>query len=239
MKEIREINEQERILLVYRGRQQQDGKQPGFFGYENLAHYMRIQERHRKTLMLLQAAGYHTLEGLDILDIGCGDGNMLRQFLQWGGAPENMAGIELREAAVEKSHQLSPDLDVRCGSATELPWPDSSFDLVCQHTVFTSILDAGMKKKVTSEMLRVLRDGGGVLWYDFMYDNPQNPDVLSVKKAEIKALFPNCQYHLCKITLAPPIARRIPESLLPIFYPLLAVIPILRTHYLGILIKSN
>ena len=239
MKEFREMHEQDRILEAYRERQQQAGKQTACFGYGNPAHLIRIQERHRKTLVLLQAASVHYLGNIRILDIGCGDGNMLRNFLEWGAVLENLAGIELREAAVEKSHLLNPTLDVRCGSATELPWPASSFDLVCQHTVFTSILDTGMRQKVAAEMDRVLKPDGAVLWYDFFYNNPNNPDVCGVKKDEIKALFPNYQYNFSKITLAPPIARRIPKSLLPIFYPLLAAIPLLRTHYLGVLIKLN
>ena len=190
------------------------------------------------TLKLLQATAYHSLADLHILDIGCGDGNMLRQFLQWGGVPENLTGIELRQEPVEKSHYLSPHLDVRCGSATELPWPDGSFDLVCQHTVFTSILDAVMKQQVANEMCRVLRDGGAVLWYDFMYNNPRNPDVRGVKRREIQSLFPNFKILLRKITLAPPIARRLPESILPILYPLFASISFLRTHFIGVFLKQ-
>ena len=162
---------------------------------------------------------------------------MLRQFLQWGAMPERLAGIELRPEPVQRALCLNPNLDVRCGSAVELPWPDGSFDLVGQHTVFTSILDSSMKQQIASEMSRVLRLGGAVLWYDFMYDNPLNPDVRGVKAGEIRSLFPGFGIHLRRITLAPPIARRLPEFLLPTLYPLLAVVPLLRTHYLGLLIK--
>jgi hypothetical protein len=84
-------------------------------------------------------------------------------------------------------------------------------------------------------MLRVLTQGGAVLWYDFMYDNPRNPDVRGVRRREIAALFPGFSLDLVRITLAPPIARRIPVPLLPICYPLLAAFPVLRTHYLGVL----
>lgn len=73
-----------------------------------------------------------------------------------GAAPECLVGIELRPEPVERARQINPNLDVRCGSAIELPWPDASFDLVCQHTVFTSILDSAMKQRGDSEMSRVL-----------------------------------------------------------------------------------
>lgn len=230
--------EQVRIVEAYARRGARKAGSGEFFGHENVVHLLRIQERHRETLRLLAAYGFHPLSGMRILDVGCGDGNMLRQFLQWGAAPERLAGIELRPDPVQKARHFNPNLDVRCGSATELPWPDASFDLVCQHTALTSILDPAMKRQIATEMSRVLRPGGAVLWYDFMYNNPRNPDVRGVKAGEIRSLFPGFEIHLRRITLAPPIARCLPESLLPVLYPLLAAIPPLRTHYLGLFIKS-
>ncbi len=231
------MDERQRILNAYKTRQTRGQSRETFFGFENIAHVYRIHERYQKTLRLLKTHSYQPMSNLRILDIGCGDGNMLRQFLQWGAQPEHLAGIELRPEPVQKANQLNPNLDVRCGSATKLPWPDTSFDLVCQHTVFTSILDPAMKQQVASEISRVLHSGGAVLWYDFMYDNPRNPDVRGVKSDEIKLLFSGFKLHLQRITLAPFLGRRLPESLLPVLYPLLAAIPLLRTHYLGLLIK--
>lgn len=231
-------NEQQRILSAYQVRQARAHRQAHFFEYEDLAHCCRVHERYRETLCLLQSGGYQPLSKLRILDVGCGDGNMLRQFLQWGANPEQLAGVELRPEPVHRACHLNPNLDVRCGSATSLPWPDASFDLVCQHTVFTSILDSVMKQQVAAEMIRVLRQGGAILWYDFVYDNPRNPNVRGVKAKEIQTLFPGFEINLRRITLAPPIARQLPERFLPILYPLLSSIKPLCTHCLGLLIKS-
>ena len=229
------VCEEARVLNAYAKRKSR--KLERFFGYESLAHLMRVQERHRETLRLLAAYDLRSLADRHILDVGCGDGNMLRQFLEWGATPENLAGIDLRPEPVEYARSLNPNLDVRCGSATDLPWPDASFDLVCQHTVFTSILDTEMRHGVAREMIRVLRRKGAVLWYDFVYDNPRNPDVRGVGAREVRALFPGFDASLRRVTLAPPIARRLPEQLLPVLYPLLSSISLLRTNYLGLLIK--
>lgn len=229
--------EDERIIQAYQRRGERVLYIGSFFGYESLAHLIRMQERHRETLRLLAAHGFHPLENMRILDVGCGDGNMLRQLLQWGVSPQLLAGIELRSEPVEKALHLNPNLDIRCGSATKLPWPDAAFDLACQHTVFTSILDSLMRQQIAAEMARIIRPGGAILWYDFIYDNPHNPDVRGVKAKEIKKLFPEFKQYLHRITLAPFVARRLPESLLSVLYPLLSAIPLLRTHYLGLLIK--
>ena len=44
---------------------------------------------------------------------------------------------------------------------------------------------------------------------------------------------------LTRITLAPPVARRIPAPLLPLLYPALAALPFLRTHCLGVLVSQR
>jgi SAM-dependent methyltransferase len=165
-----------------------------------------------------------------MLDIGCGNGNMLRQFLQWGAKPENLAGIELRSEPVEYALTLNPNLDIRCGSADSLPWANNAFDMVSQHTVFTSILDYGVKKRVASEMLRVLKPHGIILWYDF-WINPTNQQTHGIRPSEIRDLFPGCNYKFCKITLAPPLARKVvPFSWVLAFF--LEELRIFNSHYL-------
>lgn len=214
--------EQRRILDVYSARAASDHENSVFFGLESVAHDARIHERLRETRLALQDLGYATLRGTRILDVGCGDGNMLRHFCDWGASPESLAGIELRPEAVAIANDRAPRIDVRLGSATRLPWADETFDIVCQHTVFTSVLDNEMKFTIASEMQRVLRSGGAVLWYDFMYNNPNNPNVRGVKRPESHRLFQGMEIRAKRISLAPPIARRIPVPLIPIIYPILS-----------------
>jgi ubiquinone/menaquinone biosynthesis C-methylase UbiE len=223
--------ENKRILEVYRRRDEKARGIEMFFGYENLAQLYRAHQRYRETLLLLKSQGFHPLSNLRILDVGCGNGSMLRQFLQWEAKPENLAGIDLRLSPVNYALSLNPNLDIRCGSASELPWPDSTFDLVCQHTVFTSVLDMEMKRQIAFEMKRVVGENGMVLWYDFFYNNPSNPDVRGVRKAEIKALFPNCTYKFIRTTLAPPIARKVASISWGLCY-FLESLKIFNTHYL-------
>jgi len=83
-------------------------------------------------------------------------------------------------------------------------------------TAISSILDPGIRRNICADMLRVLRSpdpasgkpGGMILWYDFWL-NPINPQTRGIRPAEIKRLFPNCLYEFHRITLAPPIARKL------------------------------
>jgi SAM-dependent methyltransferase len=162
----------------------------------------------------------------------------LLEFCQWGCLPEQVAGIDLDEGRLAEARRRLPAADLRLGDARELPWPDASFNLLTQFTVFTSILHQGVKRKIADEMLRVLKPGGAILWYDFRYNNPRNPHVRGIGVAEIRSLFPGCEVRLRSVTLAPPVARQVvPVSWVAAL--LLQDIPLLRTHYLGVISKIH
>jgi hypothetical protein len=87
---------------------------------------------------------------------------------------------------------------------------------------------------VASEVRRVLRPGGALLWYDFRVGNPWNPHVRAMSRRSIRALFPGWRGSFRLVTLLPPLARRL-GSLTPVFYPVLGTLPPLRTHWAGLL----
>ena len=57
-----------------------------------------------------------------------------------------------------------------------------------------------------------------------------------VGEARVRALFPGLKGDLTGVTLVPPLARRL-GPLTPIAYPVLASMPPLRSHLLGLLRK--
>jgi len=173
-----------------------------------------------------------------ILEVGCGTGYFLREFIKWGARPENITGIDLLEESVAYARtRCPPTVRLETGSAAELPFPGGHFDIVLQSTVFTSILDSGLRRQVAGEMLRVLRPGGLILWYDFTVDNPFNPDVAAVKAREIRQLFPKCRIDLRRATLAPPLLRKLAPLSWTACY-LLSKIPFLCSHLLGAIRKE-
>jgi len=128
--------------------------------------------------------------------------------------------------------------DVRVGDASHLPWPTGSFDIVHQGTVFTSILDDEMRRSVAREMLRVLKPGGVIAWYDFFVNNPNNAAVRGVGRGEIEAMFSGCHVRLKRVTLAPPLARHL-VSISWTAALTLESLALLNTHYLGIIRRPD
>ena len=200
-------------------------------------HLFMIQELERFWLMALKAHGVASLVDRRILEIGCGSGHWLRECVKWGALPENLAGVDLLADRIARARELSPPgVLLTCTNAVHLLFPDSSFDIVLQATVFTSILDEALKTAIAVEMLRVLKPGGIILWYDFRVNNPRNPDVRGIERAEIVRLFSGCRVHLRRITLAPPLLRLIaPYSWLTTY--LLSAVPWACSHYCGVIQK--
>lgn len=236
--------EAERIRTEYQRRAQEIP--PDFYALGQQVNLFRYQQYSRALLQMLNSAGLMPLNNKKILDVGCGSGQLLVDLESWGARRENLAGIDLIESRVfcarirlGPSHETAGlGADIRIGNASILPWSRASFDIVNQSIAFTSIIDDDMKKAVAAEMLRLLKPGGVVIWYDFLFDNPRNASVRGIRAREIRSLFPECTVKLKRITLAPPVARR----LVPLSWILALVLEkmaFFNTHYLGIICKRN
>jgi SAM-dependent methyltransferase len=197
-----------------------------------------VQCRDRAIIEAFKLHGITALENKKILDIGCGGGRELVTLIRYGARPENLFGIDLLQSRIDNARQINSHIDFRCGDAASLPYGDDSFDIVLQFTVFTSILETRMKRDIAREMLRILNPAGIILWYDYHMNNPKNSDVRAVKKKEIHELFPGCEIHLKRITLAPPLVRLIaPYSWIACY--LLEKLNVFNTHYLGVIKKVH
>jgi ubiquinone/menaquinone biosynthesis C-methylase UbiE len=191
-----------------------------------------VQERKNALLKLFSRQGFTDLSGIKALEIGCGSGSNLLELILFGATPDNLYANELLPERVTLArNRLPAAVHMYPGNAMELPFPDHTFDLVYQSTVFSSVLDSNLQHQLAERMWRWVRPGGGVLWYDFTVNNPRNADVRGVPMPRIHELFPDGIYSVRKVTLAPPIARAVVRAH-PALYSVLNVFPCLRTHVL-------
>ena len=194
--------------------------------------YLMTQEKERAVIKWIKTCGIEPVDTKSLLEVGCGAGGNLLDFIQLGFKPENLVGNELIvERAREARNRLPSTTQILIGDAADLRLADESFDITLQSTVFTSLLDDAFQQKVADKMWALTKPGGGILWYDFIYNNPANPDVRGVPFKRIKELFPKGEIYKWRLTLAPPISRRVTE-IHPSLYVILNIFPFLRTHLL-------
>jgi ubiquinone/menaquinone biosynthesis C-methylase UbiE len=226
------VTEADRIKAEYERRERQIPRQ--FYAFDRAPNLFFLHGRERELRDLLDRQHLLPLTDCSLLEIGCGTGEWFATFQRLGLRRDRLAGIDLDGPRVEEARVVAPEADLRAGDASALPWPDASFDLVFQSTVFSSILDEGMQRAVAAEMKRVLKPGGALLWYDFSFDNPGNRAVRGIRASKLRELFPGFEVESRKVTLAPPLARR----LVPLSWTvssLLESLRLLNTHVLAIL----
>jgi ubiquinone/menaquinone biosynthesis C-methylase UbiE len=229
------LTEVERLQQVYRGYSGR-GFGESKWSAANRGNQMILDEYRLRLGRLLAQAGLIPLRKQRILDLGCGAGSRLATFLDWGAQPEKLFGVDLIPERIRAARTNYPQLTFELANAEQLPFKDSSLDLVLVSTVFSSILDHSMTANICREISRVLIFGGAVAWYDFRMPNPLNRHVRGISRRKIQELFPSYELELETITLLPPLARRL-GALTDALYPALSSIAFFRSHYLGLLIK--
>lgn len=94
-------------------------------------------------------------QGKDVLEVGCGTGLVLLRIREFA---RRATGVDLSPGMLEKAQQRG--LDVKLGSATELPFENDQFDVTCSFKVLAHVPEI---EKALAEMARVTRPGGVVL----------------------------------------------------------------------------
>lgn len=193
-----------------------------------------LHEYRDRLARMLRERFERPLSECRVLDLGCGHGSLLGWFHQQGAPAENLVGVDLLPKRIAIARERYPAFTFVEANAERFNFADASFDLVPVFTVFSSILDRRMASNVASSIRRVLAPHGAVVWYDMRYPNPWNPNLKAMTRARIRELFPSFTLELETISLLPPLARRL-GAFTATAYPLLASMPVLRTHYLGLL----
>src|SRR2546428_8644893 len=117
------------------------------YSYFNPGNLFIIQDRDRAMLRVLREADFYPLGQRDILEIGCGTGFWLRQFIQWGADPNRLWGLELDRVRAAQARRTCPAATTLVvADAGRAPVRSASFDLVFQSTLFTSVLDDDVRR---------------------------------------------------------------------------------------------
>ncbi len=120
--------------------------------------------RSRRTLQVL-----HPEAGENILDVGCGTGELACMIKELVGVHGTVAGIDpsanMIKVATRKAAKLNLKVDFRLAAIEHLPFGDQAFDKVYS-TLMTHHLPLQVKKEGFREIRRVLKQGGRFLIFD-------------------------------------------------------------------------
>jgi len=227
--------ELDRIRTVYAA-YDQSGKVQRRWDPGNPGNREMERERARRIDALLHRSGRFPAPGDSVLEIGCGKGDVLATMVELGVPETAISGVDLLPDRIATARRRFPAAHLECADAGQLPFIDHSFSLVLLFTVVSSLRSPKMCHALAGEAARVLRPGGAVLWYDLRLPNPYNAEVRAVRRDELRRLFPGFRQELASVTVLPPLARRLGHQAAR-FYPRLAALPWLRTHWLGLLVK--
>lgn len=222
----------DRIRREYR-RRDRDGRLSA--RYEDSGPGARFLADRREAVILrtLRAELAVPVHAVRLLDLGCGAGHDLPRFRALGVRGSALVGFDLLSERLDRARRCCPQPALAQGDAGHLPFADSTFDVVFQSMVFTSILDAGLRKAAAAEMRRVLKSDGLILWYDFWW-NPRSRATKGIGLPALRRLFPRCGIEARRATLAPPLAR-IVAPITARGARALEAIPWLRTHYCAVI----
>ncbi len=110
-----------------------------------------------------------------MLDVGCGTGDQVFHYAQKGaiatGVDQNRNMIELAEKNWERRRFNQATFDI--ASASELPFPDGYFDIVSISLALHE-MRRDERNKAVSEMKRVVKKNGVLMFVDFQVPSPRN-----------------------------------------------------------------
>ena len=106
----------------------------------------------------------------DVLEVGCGTGEVAMRAKVRAGATGAVAGIdpapEMIAMAREKAAQAGLDIDYRVAAAEALPFVGGTFDVVVS-SLMLHHLPEDLKPRALAEIRRVLKPGGRLVIVDF------------------------------------------------------------------------
>lgn len=118
------------------------------------------------------------LRGKDVLDFGCGQGQLAFLFASKGlaksitGVDIDLAALDRAKAELAQHPQFADTLRFVAGDVTGLPLDDASVDLITAFDCMEHVMEPGA---ILADWARVLRPGGRVLLEWFPFKGPWGP----------------------------------------------------------------
>jgi ubiquinone/menaquinone biosynthesis C-methylase UbiE len=167
----------------------------------------------------------------------------LLSFLRLGFEPSNLYGVDIRTEKLDTARTRFPSSHFQCADASQLEFPDASFDITQEFMMFLQLTDDDLSGRVAAEMLRVTKVGGHLVLSDWRYAKPGTDEFKAVNKARISKLFHvGRETEVVKIVpgaLVPPVGRLFSRVLPSMYFAVRSCFPFLVVQFVTVLRKTR
>jgi ubiquinone/menaquinone biosynthesis C-methylase UbiE len=179
--------------LIYRSFWDKEGNcHWGYFPNDNISFLQSMTELNKKMFSLANIT-----DKSHVLDLGCGNGN--NSFYIAKNSLSKVTGLDLSDTRIENAKDTLADSEKSIkkrikffqGSATKLPFKNSSFSHVWSQATIYHVHD---KKAALKEVSRVLKKGGIFIFDDLIKPNKKIGE--EARKLVYERLFFNTDYNL-------------------------------------------
>jgi ubiquinone/menaquinone biosynthesis C-methylase UbiE len=127
--------------------------------FDNLEHWFPDTYNRHDFRIRYILKSIDNIKNAKILDVGCGKGGMVRILSKLGA---QVHGIDISKELLKEAKKI-PLATIKIGSATDIPYPDDTFDYVISNEVIEHVPST---EKAIKEMSRVVKKGGKIILID-------------------------------------------------------------------------
>ncbi|MFA5832074.1 MAG: class I SAM-dependent methyltransferase [Bacteroidota bacterium] len=192
---------------------------------------------------VIRAFGYINQDSKSalVLDVGCGNGVEIFQFVRLDFQIENIYGIDLNNERLEQGIKSFPQAKLTSGDASNMPFEKNKFDIVFESTMFSTLPDDNLCQAISNEMVRVCKHGGYLVLVDWRYKKPQNPNYNALNRKNLSRYFSiGTMTELITIqngALIPPLGRFLSRRAPSLYFLIAKAFPLLVGQVVYVLKK--
>jgi len=132
-------------------------------------------------------------DGGKILDLGCGNGRLLK-VIQSAGKKYEYLGVDFSDKLLEQARQLFPDEHFEQADMARLNFPENSFDVICLIASFHHLDNKKEREDLLNNIYRWLKPGGVLFMTNWNLLQPKY----------FKYIVKNIKHKIPRLRLSPP-----------------------------------
>lgn len=143
-------------------------------GLEPTSTMADLVTRQKEINAILEALACINRPGMDVLEIGCGNGYLLEQMRQRFPA-YHLYGLDYSSDMMDLARQRQiPDCRIESGDVRKLGLIDRHFDIVVSERCLINLLDRADQHRAFTELHRVIMPGGYLVMIEAFMDGLDN-----------------------------------------------------------------